>query len=131
MGRLPARRALLAVAILLLAAALVSSISPRQREQATVPVPQAEPAGAAERRTVEGRLPADKTVRAREGDVVELQVTSRAPDEARVVALGLSGPTEPGLPAKLTFVADRPGRFAVTLRDAATRAGTLEIVSNR
>ena len=63
----------------------------------------------------------------REGDVVELQVTSRVPDEARIVALGLEGPTEPGLPATLTFVADRPGRFAVTLRDAGTRAGTLEI----
>ena len=124
---MPARRALLAVAILLLAAALVSSIAPRQRERAPVPVPQAEPAGAAARRTVEGRLPADRVVRAREGDVVELQVTSRVPDEARIVALGLEGPTEPGLPATLTFVADRAGRFAVTLRDAGTRAGTLEI----
>jgi hypothetical protein len=124
---LPARRALLAVAILLLAAALVSSIAPRQRERAAVPVPQAEPADATARRTVEGRLPADGVVRAREGDVVELQVTSRVPDEARVVALGLEGPTEPGLPAKLTFVADRAGRFAVSLRDAGTRAGILEI----
>jgi hypothetical protein len=124
---LPARRALLAVAILLLAAALVSSVAPRQRERAPVPVPQAEPAGAAERRTVEGRLPADGIVRAREGDVVELQVTSRMPDEARIVALGLEAPTEPRLPATLIFVADRAGRFAVTLRDAGTRAGTLEI----
>ena len=124
---MPARRALLAVAILLLAAALVSSITPRQRERAPVPVPQAEPAGAAARRTVEGRLPADRVVRAREGDVVELEVTSRMPDEARIVALGLEGPTEPGLPATLTFVADRAGRFAVTLRDAGTRAGTLQI----
>jgi hypothetical protein len=123
----PARRALLAVAILLLAAALVSSVSPRPRERASVPVPQAEPAGAAARRTVVGRLPADGVVRARDGDVVELQVTSRMPDVARVVALGLDGPTEPGLPAKLTFVADRAGRFAVSLRDAGTRAGTLEI----
>ncbi len=124
---MPARRALLAVAILLLAAALVSSVAPRQREPAPVAVPQAEPAGAAARRTVEGRLPADGVVRAREGDVVELQVTSRAPDEARIVALGLEGPTEPGLPATLTFVADRAGRFDVTLRDAGTRAGKLEI----
>lgn len=125
---MPARRALLAVAILLLAAALVSSIAPRQRERASVTVPQAEPAGAATApRTVEGRLPADGVVRAREGDVVELRVTSRAPDEARIVALGLEGPTEPRLPARLTFVADRAGRFAVTLRDAGTRTGTLEI----
>jgi hypothetical protein len=124
----PGRRALLAVAILLLTAALVTSVSPRQRERtSSISMPQAEPAGAAERRTVEGRLPADRVVRAREGDIVELEVTSRAPDEARVVALGLEGPTEPGLPAKLTFVADRAGRFAVTLRDAGTRAGKLEI----
>jgi len=126
---LPARRILLAAAILLLSFALVSSISPRPRERAAAPPVQAQPtdASATQRRTVEGRLPADRVVRAREGDVVELRVTSRQPDVARVVELGLSGPTEPGLPAELTFVADRPGRFAVELRDAEQRVGTLEI----
>ena len=125
-GGLLARRALLAVAIVLLAAALVSSIAPRQRERASVTVRRRAAGAATAPRTVEGRLPADGVVRAREGDVVELQVTSRAPTR-RVVALGLEGRTEPRLPARLTFVADRAGRFAVTLRDAGTKAGPLEI----
>jgi len=66
-------------------------------------------------------------VRAREGDVVELRVTSRAADEARIPDLGVSGPAEPGLPARLVFVADRAGRFEVDLRDAGTAVGRLEV----
>jgi hypothetical protein len=126
---LPARRVLRVVAILLLSFALVSSISPRPQQRAAAPTVPAQPAGAAAPRpeTVDGRLPADRIVHAREGDVVDLQVTSREPDVARVDALGVSAPTEPGLPAQLTFVADRAGRFAVDLRDAGERVGTLEI----
>jgi hypothetical protein len=121
------RRVLFAAAVLLALAAVLSSLSPRE-ERAVAPS-RTEQDAAARRpaRTVSGRLPADKVVRAREGDVVELEVMSPRPDEARIDDLGISGPAEPGLPADLRFVADQTGRFRVTLRDAEERVGTLEI----
>src|SRR5215210_4115587 len=110
-GDLPARRALLAVAILLLTAALVSSVAPRPRERPAAGPVAAQPgrSPASRPRRVRGRLPADRVVRAREGDVVELRIMSRAPDEARITGLGIAGPSEPGLPAELVFVANRAG----------------------
>jgi hypothetical protein len=121
------RRVLFAAAVLLALAALLSSLSPRE-ERAVAPS-RTEQDAAARRpaRTVSGRLPADKVVRAREGDVVELEVMSPQPDEATIDDLGISGPAEPGLPADLRFVADQAGRFPVTLRDAGERVGTLEV----
>jgi len=45
----------------------------------------------------------------------------------QVLALGVSEPVERAIDAQLVFDADRPGRFAVTLKDAGTRVGTLEV----
>jgi hypothetical protein len=127
----PARRILLAAAVMLLLAALLSSLSPRE-DRAVAPSATDAGARAAEpERVVRGRLPADGVVRAREGDIVELEVLSTRPDEARIDDLGISGLTEDGLPAQLRFVADRAGRFPVTLRDAGRRVGTLEIEAAR
>ena len=125
------RRVLFAAAILLALAAVLSSLSPRQ-ERAVAPS-RTEQDAAAERpaRTVSGRLPADKVVRARQGDVVELEVMSPSADEVRIDDLGISGPAEPGLPADLRFVADQAGRFPVTLRDSGERVGTLEVTPAR
>jgi hypothetical protein len=61
------------------------------------------------------------------GDIVQLDVTHTAQDEVQIVALGLSEPVEPGIAAQFVFDADREGRFAVTLRDAAKRVGTVEV----
>jgi hypothetical protein len=44
-----------------------------------------------------------------------------------VPALGVSEPVEPGIAAQLVFDADHPGRFAVTLRDAQRRVGTIDV----
>jgi len=130
-GDLPARRILLAAAVLLLLAALLSSLSPRE-DRAVAPSRTERDAAAAEpARVVRGRLPADRVVRARERNIVELEVMSDRADEARIDALGISGLTEPGLPARLRFVADRAGRFPVVLRDAEERVGTLEIRPRR
>ena len=124
---MPARRILLAAAFLLLLAALLSSLSTRE-DEAVAPSRTQEGATAAEpARVARGRLPADRIVRAREGDVVELEVSSARPDEARIDELGISGLAESRLPARLRFVADRTGRFDVVLRDADERVGILVI----
>jgi hypothetical protein len=34
---------------------------------------------------------------------------------------------EPGIAAQLVFDADRAGRFAITLRDAQRRVGTIDV----
>jgi hypothetical protein len=121
------RRLLLFVVLLLVVAAVASAIAPRREDAAPRTVTPAVPAPAAAARVVEAALPKDKRVRARVGDIVQLDVTHTAQDEVQIVALGLSEPVEPGIAAQFVFDADREGRFAVTLRDAAKRVGTVEV----
>ena len=47
------------------------------------------------------------------------------------MTLGVSDPVGPGTDGRLVFDADRPGRFAVTLRDANRRIGTIDIKQPR
>jgi hypothetical protein len=76
---------------------------------------------------VVARVPGDKDVRAKVGDVVQVEVAHDAADVVQVTALGLSEPVEPDIAAELVFDADRPGRFAITLRDAQRRVGTIDV----
>jgi hypothetical protein len=123
------KRLLVFIVLLLFVAAVASAIAPNERElspRRTTSEPSvAAPATAA--RVVEGTLPDDRRVRARVGDIVQLDVRHTAQDEVQILALGVSEPVEPGIDAQLLFDADREGRFAVTLRDAAKRVGTLEV----
>jgi len=130
-GGLSPRRVLFAAAILLALAALLSSLSPREQRAVTPTRSQQDAAAERLARTVSGRLPADKVVRAREGSVVELEVMSPQADEVQIDDLGVSAPVQPDLPAELRFVADEAGRFPVTLRDSGERLGTLEVTPAR
>ena len=130
-GSLSPRRVLFAAAILLALAALLSSLSPREQRAVSPSRPQQDAAAGQRARTVSGRLPADKVVRAREGNVVNLEVMSRQADEVEVDDLGVSAPVQPDLPAQLHFVAEEAGRFPVTLRDSGERVGTLEVIPSR
>jgi hypothetical protein len=129
-GPVPGRSILLFVALLLLIAALASVIAPRGNN---VPGPSATqtphvgagPPPAA--RTVTGQLPADGTVEATVGDIVELTITADHPDQAQIFDLGLRVPVDADLPGRLQFVADQPGRFAVTLRYSGQRVGVLVV----
>jgi hypothetical protein len=76
---------------------------------------------------VRASLPGRRDVRARVGDIVEVTVEHDAQDIVQVLALGIEEPVEPGIPAQLVFDADRPGRFAVTLREAGRRIGTVDV----
>jgi hypothetical protein len=121
------RRILVFIVLLLVVAAVASAIAPREEDSATRTVQSAAPAPATAARVVEGALPQDRRVRARVGDIVQLEVQHTAQDEVQILALGLSEPVEPGIAAQLVFDADREGRFAVTLRDAAKRLGTVDV----
>jgi hypothetical protein len=121
------RRLLLFIVLLLVVAAIASAIAPREEDSARRPVEPAVVTPATAARVVEAVLPGDKRVRARVGDIVQIEVQHSAQDEVQILALGLSEPVEPGIAAQMVFDADREGRFAVTLRDAARRVGTVEV----
>jgi hypothetical protein len=128
-GAVPGRSILLFVALLLLIAALASVIAPREGNvvgRSTTQPPQLAPPPPAAR-TVTGQLPADGTVEATVGDVVDLTVTADHPDEVQIFDLGLQAPVDADLPGVLQFVADQPGRFAVTLRYSGERVGVLVV----
>ena len=88
-------------------------------------IPSPVPAG--EVALVRARLPEARPVPAVVGDVVVLAVPSRARDVARLAAIGVSAPVGPDLPGELRFVADRPGRFDVTLAGGGGRIGSLAV----
>jgi hypothetical protein len=106
---------------------MASATVPRERRAPEAPPhatpAQLEPAAG----VVEARLPARRSVRARVGDVVQIDVHATADDVAEVTSLGVSEPVGPGIPAQLVFDADQAGRFAVTLRDAGRRIGTVVV----
>ena len=74
-------------------------------------------------------MPSSKDVRARVGDVVRLLVRAPAADMVEIPNLGVEQPVDVNAPANLTFVADQPGRFRVSLRDAGESVGTLRVTS--
>jgi hypothetical protein len=113
--------------LLLLIATVASAVAPSERDTAvrsveTEPVPALPAAD-----TVDGALPQDRRVRARVGDIVQLEVTHDERDVVEIPTLGISEPVEPGIPALLVFDADREGRFGVRLRIAGKRLGTVEV----
>jgi hypothetical protein len=129
-GPVPGRSILLFVALLLLIAALASVIAPRESKVAGPSATQTPHVAAApppSARTVTGHLPADRTIDATVGDIVELIVTADHPDQVQIFDLGLRAPVEADLPGMLQFVADEPGRFAVTLRYSGRRVGVLVV----
>lgn len=111
------------VVLLLLAVVLLSS-SPSEEE--AVPGAVKTPGTrVAERVTAE--LPAGEAVRVPAGAIVGLRVRADEADEAEIIDLGISWPVGGGIEGTTEFVAARPGRYPVTLRDAGERVGTLVV----
>jgi hypothetical protein len=120
------RRILTFLVLLLLIAVIASAVAPR--DQAVRSTPSAGPQPATPPAdVVDATLPGRREIRVEIGDVVNLRVRDDASDEVQIVDLGLHAPVEPDLPAELTFVADRTGRFPVTLRDAGDDLGSILI----
>ena len=117
------RRLLIWTAILVTMLVVIAGAS----RQTTTPMPLPPPQTASATAVVQGRLPADKTIHAREGQVVRIDVQSVTPDVAQVFALGISSPVGPGITTPLEFVADQPGRFNVTLRYSGELVGRVVV----
>jgi hypothetical protein len=79
--------------------------------------------------TVLGGAPQGGIVResARKGDRVVLQVRSDEADEVHVHGYDLYRDVAPGAPARIAFVADVPGRFAVELHHHGTQIAELTV----
>ncbi len=111
------RRVTLLFAGLLVLSAVVAIVAP-QPELADDTTPRTSPTtatGEDATAAVRGTLPRDKVVSVKVGELVELTVTSAKPDSASLQAFGLTDATGPDEPARFSFIADRPGRFDVTL----------------
>ncbi|PTL56091.1 MULTISPECIES: hypothetical protein [Solirubrobacterales] len=122
-----ARRLLLLLSILLLTAALSSALTASSRDDGddAPPLRLTPPTSPDDR--VTANLPAERAVRARVGDVVVLRVRSADADRAEIRGLGVDVAVGSGLDGELLLVADRPGRFPVTLRYSGREIGTLAV----
>lgn len=67
------------------------------------------------------------TLQVREGDDVQLQITSDQADELHMHGYDLHLSLKPGTPATLAFKAEHSGRFDYELHHAHTELGTLEV----
>ena len=64
---------------------------------------------------------------ARKGDRVVIVVRSDEPDEVHVHGYDLYRDVAPGRPARIAFVADVPGRFAVEFHERGTQIADLTV----
>jgi hypothetical protein len=71
--------------------------------------------------------PAD--IRARVGDEIRLTVSSRgAEDDVSIDGVGEREHVAPGAPARIRFVADRPGFFDAYLDESGAKVADIEVV---
>ena len=118
--------------VLVLMSVVVASAMTTGGMPESQPVATRAVSGNAKAVVVQGRFPGDQTVKAVSGQVVELDITSLEPNTARIDALGIKGPVGPGLggPA-LTFVANAPGSFPVTLGHGGKPVGVVSVRAAR
>lgn len=120
-----ARRLLVLIALLLVAAAIATALSPHNDSTATRPV---EPAPVTEPATVVAAIPArerrPQPVRARVGDFVRLEVRSTGPDSVSVGGYDRVEQSDPDTPAQFAFFVERAGRFPIRM-ESGKLAGLL------
>jgi hypothetical protein len=125
----PWRRFLFFAVLLLVAASAVSAVAPRERRFDEMPSRGKLPSTNPPASVVRASLPGDDEVHARVGDVVRLTVSAPSTDVVELTSLALEQPVDAGVPAEVVFVADRPGRFRVRLREAGEAIGTLRVAN--
>jgi hypothetical protein len=133
------RRILVLVAVLMGLTALAASLAPPPQRLRQGPRPPAAtgtptPATAAPAGTpgtVSASLRAGRdpgqVVRAREGDIVELDVSGDVVDTVVIPGLALAEPIDPTSPAQIELFADEPGRYPIRLLDSGRRLGVLRV----
>jgi hypothetical protein len=122
------RRIAVVMAVLVALLIVLASASSRRPMTTTTTTEALPPAPPPARATVvQGDLPAEQTVKATVGDVVEVKVQSGTNDVAQVDQLGVTAPVGPGISAPLQFVPSQAGSFPVTLRWAEKQIGTIVV----
>src|SRR3954452_24202795 len=98
------RRLLLFVVLLIAIGAVASATVPRDEDppvRRTTPAPDVLSQAGPVANVGVGRLPGNRDVRAKVGDILQVEVVHDAADVVQVVALGLSEPVDPGVAAEL------------------------------
>ena len=132
------RRILVLVVVLMGLTALAASLTPppqpvpRDRPPASpTPTPETvEPQPAPAPRTVSASLSEQgrpRTVDARTGDTIQLDVSGSTPDTVVIDDLAVSEPVDPDSPAQVEVYADTPGRYPVLMLDSGRRIGAVKI----
>jgi hypothetical protein len=133
------RRILVLVAVLMGLTALAASLAPAPRTLRQTPpaastaTPAPAPAApASSPDTVTASLAAGprarpRVVRAREGDIVQLDVSGNVVDTVVIPGLAVAVPIDPASPAQLQLFADAPGRYPISLLDSGRRLGVLRV----
>jgi hypothetical protein len=129
------RRLLLLISVLLVVAAMASALQTaeptRTQGGATTPGPARIDTGNAGAREVQVRLPSDRPVLARLGDLVSVRVQASQPDVVEVRGLGITHEVGPLEDDPIQFVPGATGRFPVILQGTGTRIGTLLVSAPR
>lgn len=133
------RRLLTVMLLLLVGLVIASAVTPRseRRDEAgsngtttTATTPRGEdeaPARAEVPAGASGVLPRDRTVSARPGQTVDLQVTSPEPATIEIPALAALQPAAPGSPAQFIVAFGESGRYEVRNLDTGDKLGTVVV----
>ena len=130
------RRALVAFVVVFAIVTLIAAISaPREDDDSpatTDPAPRAAPSTTVTvrfRHPVEGAPPVRLV---RRGSHLAIRVEAGVAGDVEIPGLGLIQPVAPGTPAVFDVLANRTGRFDLSLRSVAaerTKLGTLEVAN--
>ena len=124
---------ILIVAAVLGAAAVTAALAPAPRDDEAAdeaPPPPTEPQRRGTTRELDFNATSPAVEEVARGTHVVIRVQAPRPAEVTIPALGLSGFVEPRAPAVFDILADRTGRFDITIAAAegeARRAGTLVV----
>lgn len=121
-----ARRLLLLAAVLMLLTALAAGLAPQPEDTPTSSAPRPGPTPT----TVPDSISADgtdQTVKARVGDLIQLEVTGDVLDQVQIERLDRFDPIEPTTPARFEVIPETAGVYPIRLVEADRRIGRLEI----
>jgi hypothetical protein len=130
-----AARRLVALLVALLVvstlAAALTAPGPERESQPTEGASEPESGSPRAGRLIEATLTASAKhpgrVEARRGDQVALTIRSASPGQVEIPAFGRLEDVEPGAPARLDLLLERPGRFAVRLAGSGRAIGLIVV----
>jgi hypothetical protein len=121
-----ARRLLLLAAVLMLLTALAAGLAPQPDTTETEPAPRPAQTPAVVAESISA-ADEDQSVKARVGDLIQLEVTGDVIDEVEIELLDRIDPIEPTTPARFEVIPETAGVYPIRLIEADKRIGRLEI----